>query len=293
MILKRKHKFDNAELLKEIYESGKIKRTVMFLIGLMLSAIAFNLFIKTNNLIYGVSGVSLITNKLFNLDPSFVILLGNMILLIASYAFLGRKKTRGTVVGSLLYPLFVKLTENLPNYINLGSTETIVMAVCGALVSGIGTGLMFKNNFSSGGTDVLKQIFSKYGKMTYSKANIYAEGIIMFCGGMVFGWSAFIYSIITLTISGIVSDRVIMGISEYKTLQIITDKEQDIKEFITKNLNHGITEINARGGYTNDNKKILLCAVPTREYFLATEGIKKLDPEAFVIAIDTYEIQGN
>ena len=74
------------------------------------------------------------------------------------------------------------------------------------------------------------------------------------------------------------------------------DKEPpfyEIKEFIIKNLNHGITQIDAKGGYTNEKKKMLLCAIPTREYFLATEGIKKLDPEAFVIAIDTYEIQGN
>ena len=83
-----------------------------------------------------------------------------------------------------------------------------------------------------------------------------------------------------------------MGISEYKTLQIITSKENQIKEFVIKNLNHGITEIDAKGGYTSENKKVLLCAIPTRQYFLATEGIKKIDPEAFVIAIDTYEIQG-
>ena len=114
----------------------------------------------------------------------------------------------------------------------------------------------------------------------------------MALGGIVFGWDAFIYSIITLAVSGIVSDRVIMGISEYKTLQIVTNNEREIKEFIIENLNHGITEIDAKGGYTNKNKKMLLCAIPTREYFLVTEGIKKLDPDAFVIAIDTYEIQG-
>ena len=58
-------------------------------------------------------------------------------------------------------------------------------------------------------------------------------------------------------------------------------------------LNHGVTEIDAQGGYTNKRKKVLLCAIPTREYFVATEAIKKLDPEAFVIVIDTYEIQGH
>lgn len=291
-LFSHKSLIDNATLLKEIHENKKVKRTLMFILGILIIASSFNLFIKPSHLIFGVSGISIITEKLFNIDPSLVILIGNILLLIASHIFLGKEKTKVAIIGSLLYPLCVKITDFIPQYIDLNKTEPIVIAICGAVVSGLGTGLVFKNNYSSGGTDILKQICSKYGKMPYSKANIYSEGLIMFLGGIVFGWQAFIYSLITLVISGKVSDKVIMGISEYKTLQIVTSKEEEIKEFITKNLNHGITEIDAKGGYTNEKKKILLCAIPTREYFLATEGIKKLDPEAFVIAIDTYEIQG-
>ena len=151
--------------------------------------------------------------------------------------------------------------------------------------------MVFKNNFTTGGTDVLKQILSNYGKMPYSKANIYSEGLIMLAGGIFFGWQSFIYSFITLYSSGIISDRVILGISEYKTLEIITSEEKPIKDFIMESLNRGVTEIDAEGGYTNKRKKVLLCAIPTREYFVATEAIKKLDPEAFVIVIDTYEIR--
>lgn len=287
------HKFDNNKLLKEIKESKKVYRSVMFFIGVLISAVSFNLFIKPCHLIFGVSGISIMTEKLYGIDPSIIILTGNVILLFLSYIFLGKEETKLTVIGSILYPVLIKLTDFIPKYISLGNTETIVIAICGAILSGIGTGLIFKNNFTSSGTDVLKQIFSKYGKMSYSKANIYSEGLIMILGGLVFGFEALIYSVITLIISGYVSDRVIMGISEYKTLQIITDKEEEIKKYIIKSLNHGITEIDAKGAYTNKNKKVLLCALPTREYFLATEGIKKIDPDAFVIAIDTYEIQGN
>lgn len=290
--LNQKIKIDNTKLLKEIKKSKKVKRSSMFVLGVLLSALAFNLFIKPSHLIFGVSGISIMTEKLYNLDPSIVILGGNVLLLIASYVFLGKDATRTTIVGSVLYPVLVKLTESVPNIIDLGNTESIVIAVCGALISGIGTGLIFKNNFTTGGTDVLKQIFTKYGKMPYSMSNIYSEGLIMLLGGIIFGWQAFIYSVITLVISGIVSDRVIMGISEYKTLQIVTNKEKEIKDFIINNLNHGVTEIESKGGYTGVKKTILLCAIPTREYFILTEAIKKLDQNAFVIAIDTYEIQG-
>ena len=291
MFFKNRPKFDNAALLKEIHESKRLKRTTMFLFGILLSSISFNLFIRPSHLIFGVSGISIITEKLFNIDPSIVILIGNVVLLIASYAFLGAEKTRASIIGSLLYPVCIKLTSFLPNYINLGETEPIVIAICGAVISGLGSGIVFKSNFTSGGTDILKQIFAKYGKMPYSKANVYSEVLIMTSGGIVFGWKSLIYSAITLNVSGIISDRVIMGISQYKTLQIITNKEDEITEFITKNLNHGITQIDAKGGYTDEKRKMLLCAIPTREYFILTEGIKKLDPDAFVIAIDTYAIQ--
>ncbi len=293
MIFAKKKQIDTTNLLKEITNSKKLKRYVMFFVGVFLSAVAFNVFLKPCNLIFGLSGFSIITEKFFNIDPSLVILLGNILLLIASFVFLGIDKTKPTIVGSILYPVLVKVTENFPNYIDLGNTETIVIALCGALISGIGTGLVFKNNFTTGGTDVLKQILSHYGKMPYSKANIYSEGLIMLAGGIFFGWQSFIYSFITLYASGMISDKVILGISEYKTLEIITTEEKNIKEFIMESLNRGVTEIEAQGGYTNKKKKVLLCAIPTREYFVATEAIKKLDPEAFVIVIDTYEIQGH
>ena len=293
MIFAKKKQIDTTNLLKEITNSKKLKRYVMFFVGVFLSAVAFNVFLKPCNLIFGLSGLSIITEKFFNIDPSLVILLGNVLLLIASFVFLGIDKTKPTIVGSILYPVLVKVTENFPNYIDLGNTETIVIALCGALISGIGTGLVFKNNFTTGGTDVLKQILSHYGKMPYSKANIYSEGLIMLAGGIFFGWQSFIYSFITLYAAGMISDKVILGISEYKTLEIITTEEKNIKEFIMESLNRGVTEIEAQGGYTNKKKKVLLCAIPTREYFVATEAIKKLDPEAFVIVIDTYEIQGH
>ncbi len=292
MIFAKKSKIDSSNLLKEITSFKIIKRYFMFLIGVLLSAVAFNLFIKPSHLIFGLSGISIMTEKLYNIDPSLLILFGNALLLIASLVFLGLDVTKSTILGSICYPLFIKLTDFLPNYIDLGSTEPVVLALCGGLISGVGTGLVFKNNFTTGGTDVLKQILSRYGKMQYSKANLYSEGLIMLAGGLVYGWQSFIYSIMTLYISGLVSDRVILGISEYKTLEIITTEEEAIKEFIM-NLNHGVTEISAKGGYTNKKNTILLCAIPTREYFIATEGIARLDPDAFIIIMDTYEIRGH
>ena len=290
--LVKKNKIDGTELLKEISNSKKIQRYFYFVIGILIMAIAFNLFMKEAHIMSGVSGLSLITEQVFGLDPSLVILMANIILVIASFVFLGKEKTTNTIMGSILYPVFVKLTETIPNYIDFTGTETIVLVLSGAVLSGFGTGLIFKNNFTSGGTDILKQILTTYFKMPYSKTTIYSEGIIIVLGAIIFGWTSFLYSIITIFISGYISDRVILGISEYKTMQIITNKEEEIKDFILETLHHGVTIIDAEGGYTKKARKVLISAIPTREYFVATEAIKKIDPESFVIAIDTYEITG-
>ena len=163
-LFNHKQILDNNKILKEIHESKRIRRTVMFIIGIFLSALSFNLFIKPNHLIFGVSGISIIIEQLFNIDPSIIILLGNILLLIACYAYLGKEKARVAIIGSLLYPILVKATDFIPNLIDLSETEPIVRSICGAFISGLGTGIVFKNNYTSGGTDILKQIFSKYGK---------------------------------------------------------------------------------------------------------------------------------
>ena len=196
MIFAKKKQIDSTNLLKEITSSKKLKRYIQFFIGVYLSAAAFNIFLKPCNLIYGLSGLSIITEKFLNIDPSLVILIANIILVIASFVFLGKEKTTNTIVGSILYPVFVKLTEKLPDYINFGNTETIVLVLSGAVLTGLGSGLVFKNNFTSGGTDILKQILTTYCKMPYSKTNMYSEGIIIILGAFVFGWTSFLYSII-------------------------------------------------------------------------------------------------
>ena len=115
MIFAKKKQIDSTNLLKEITSSKKLKRYIQFFIGVFLSAAAFNIFLKPCNLIYGLSGLSIITEKFLNIDPSLVILIGNVLLLIASFVFLGLERTKPTIVGSILYPLLVKATEFFPN----------------------------------------------------------------------------------------------------------------------------------------------------------------------------------
>lgn len=282
----------SKNIMAEINNSHKIKKLVSFIIGLILLAVAFNVFILPLHLVHGVSGISVILKETLGINPSSVILLANILLIIASLVFLGKKYTMQGVVGSILYPVFVQITSFLPNYIDLSGLETVVIAVSGAIITGVGTGMVFKAGYNSGGSDIVKKIVSKYCKMPMGKATIYVEGAIVLLGLITFGWQVFIYSVILIVIVSYLTDKMMIGISDHKTFQIVTSKEKEVMNFILEDLNRGVTSLEARGGYTGAKRKVLLCTVPTRQYYIVKEGIKLIDPTAFYIVTDAYEVSG-
>lgn len=284
--------FYNKNIMSEINKSHKVKKMISFIVGLILLAVAFNVFILPLHLVNGVSGISVVLNETLGLNPSNVIMLANVLLIIASLVFLGKKNTMQSVVGSILYPIFVELTSFLPDYIDLSGLETVVIAVSGAIISGIGTGMVFKAGYNSGGSDIVKKMVSKYCKVPMGKATIYVEGAIGVLGLITFGWQVFIYSVILLVITSYLTDKMMIGISDHKTFQIVTTKEKEVMSFILNDLNRGVTSLEARGGYTGEKRKVLLCTVPTRQYYIVKEGIKLIDPKAFYIVTDAYEVSG-
>lgn len=287
MLLKEKDK-----VIQEIYSKTRIVRYMQFLLGLILVAFAFNAFVLPNDIVYGVSGLGVILYRLLNISPSIVILIGSLLLLLLSFLVLGKEKTTNSIVGSILYPLFVELTSHLTHFIDLGSTETIVVVVFGAVLSGLGLGLIFKSGFTTGGTDILNQIVSEKVKISIGNAMLFTDGIIILSSLFVFGWQKFIYSIINMYIISIMTDKVILGISNSKTFYIITEHEEKVKEFIINYLSHGVTILEAIGGYTNKKQKVIMCTIPTKEYFKAKEGIHAIDKDAFFLVTDAYEVYG-
>lgn len=279
-------------ILKIIYQKSKFKRYTTFLIGVLIVALSFNILILPNDIVYGISGVSVIFNKIFNTDPSLVIFIGSGLLLIMSLFFLGVDKTKNTVLGSLIYPLFVKLTSPLISIIDIGNPDPLILTIFGALLTGLGTGLIFKSGFTTGGTDILNEIVSKYFKVSLGTSMFFTDGVIIFCGIFVFGLETTMYSIIALYIISVLTDKVVLGISQSKAFYIVTSKPQEIKDFILSNISHGVTVIDARGGFSNDKEKVLMCVIPTNMYFRLKEGINYLDNEAFFVVTDSYETSG-
>lgn len=291
MLFKRKHRLDE-NIIKEIYKKGRLKRWAEFLLGVLIVAIAYNLFLLPAKVVYGVGGLGIIFNSLFKIDPSLVILVSSVILLFLSLILLGKEETKKTVIGSLLYPGFVKLTSSVGQIVDLSNTDPLLIVLFGAVISGFGLGLIFKAGFTTGGTDILNQIVSKYFKMSMGNSMFFTDGIIILSSVFVFGWTKIMYSIISLYIISIMTDKVILGISNSKAFYIITDHEEEVKKFVLKHLSHGVTILDAKGGFTGQNQKVIMCIIPTKEYFIAKEGIHEIDSNAFFVVTDAYEVSG-
>lgn len=289
---KIKERLKEEEILNNIYHKDRFLRYIQFFIGLFLCSLSFNIFFIKNQVVYGVSGVGVILKNLYNIDPSLVILIGSILLLFVSFIFLGKEKTANSILGSLLYPVVVKLTEFVIPYIDLSGMETFVMIALGAIISGFGYGLIFKAGFTTGGTDILNQIVSKYGKISMGNAMIFTDGAIILTSGFIFGFVPMIYSFLSLYLISMISDKVIIGISQSKAFYIITEHETDVKSFFQRHLAHGVTVFDVRGGYTGNRQKMIMCILPTKEYFFAKEAIKEIDPNAFFVVTDAYEVSG-
>lgn len=291
MLFKKKIKLDE-NILKKIYKKDRLIRFASFLLGIVLVAIAFNLFILPSNVVYGMSGVGVILNKLFKFDPAITIFIGNIFLIILSFIFLGKEKSTNSILGSILLPIFIKLTENIDTLIVIKDLEPIMNVLYGAIITGFGLGLVFKAGFTTGGTDILNQIASKYLKISVGSSMFVTDGLIILTGLIAFNINSILYSIITLYIISMLTDKVVLGISDSKTFYIITRSETEVKKFIMNYLNHGVTVLDGRGGYTGDNKKIIMCSIPTKEYFIVKEAIHDIDKTAFFVVTDSYEVHG-
>ena len=284
---------NDLKILEKINSKSNIKRHIQFIVGCLLIAISYNLFLVPNNIVAGgVGGLAIIINYLTDIDNSIFILLVDLLLLILSYFLLGAKKTKATMLGSILFPILVNLTSNISAIIDIDTNQLLLISVFGGVVYGFGAGMIYKAGFTTGGTDIINQILSKYLKISMGNSMLYCDGTIVLLTAFVFGPTHFMYSIIVLYVISYMSDRVILGVSDSKAFYIITGEEHKIKEYIIKYLNHGVTVFNAKGGYAKENQTVLMCVLPTKDYYKLKEGIHEIDPNSFFVVTDAYEVFG-
>lgn len=271
----------------------KMIRIAYISASLLLSAFVYNLFLLPLSLVTGgTSGLATLTYYLYNFNPALMIFIISAACCIISYLILGKERTMGTLLACIIYPLLVEVTSHINEWIHIDSSDILLVILFSAVLSGISNGLMYKSGYSSGGLPIISQVLYEKKKISMATSSLIINIGIVLIGAYFFGITKALYAIIYLYINSIVMDKVLLGISNNKAFYIITTKEEEIKDYIIKNLQHTVTTFTVKGGFLDNKRKAILTVVPTREYYRLTEGIKILDKDAFFVAMDAYEVKG-
>ena len=288
-----KGEFVVNDLIEQLNTKNRVERCAIFVWGVLIYALAFSIFFSPRNIVTGGStGLSLILRSMFGVEPSVTIFIVSFVLLIIGYFLLGKYSTIKTCFGALLLPIFIEFTNVFQIFFNVQDSSLFLVVFFGGILMGLGNGLILRSGYSIGGFQTLYQILYKYFGISIGKSTLWINVILIFASVFYFDLASALYAVIGLYISSVVTDKVMLETSITKTFYIVTEKDKEISQYIVENLGYGVTSMNARGGYTDDKKKVLLCAIPTRQYYQLKEVIQSIDKDVFFLITDTYEIYG-
>lgn len=262
---------------------------VYVIVGAAIIAIGFNVFLLPNQVASGgVSGISTILHGLFGWNPGIVQYAFNIPLFIAGVLLLGKKFGIKSFIGTITLPFIVLLTNSWETW----TDNPLLGALFGGIVIGLGIGLVFKGNASTGGTDLLAQIITKFTGLSLGTSVLLIDGVIAISAAIVFDLEKGLYALIGLYVTTKTIDIIQLGFSQSKMVYIITLKQDEVREAIYAEINRGVTKLPAIGGYTGEARPVLMVVVYQTEFTKLKQLIKSVDPSAFVIVSDAYEVLG-
>lgn len=286
---------DINKVLKNVLGKNRISRLILMIIGVFLLGLNYNLFLVKNELVIGgMSGLAIVFNKLWSWNNQIFIYASSFILLLVSFKVFGYKKTRPAIIGTVLYPLMVSLTAPLSNILAkyFVFEDFITLIAFTSILYGFASALVYKMGYNTGGSDIIVKIMCKYLHMSEGRANLISNLVVIAFAGATLGVNKVVYAIIIIYVSSLIIDRMLIGISKSKLFIIETNKMQEVSDIIISEMHLGITILKAEGGYSNKKKDLLLCAVPTKNYYMFKEIILEIDKNAFFIINDCYDTYG-
>lgn len=267
-------------------------RIFSIMIGTLLLAIATNGVLIPNQLLSGgVNGISMLLYFLFNARVSITVILLNIPIFILGLIFLRKTYLTYSLFGMLMLSFWLEVTH--PLVITQGNTlSTLVVA---GFLHGLGTGIIFRADGSTGGTDIIAKIINKYFSINMATVTLYLNALIVVLSIYFFGLDIAVLTISTMFLSSQVANFVVDGINRKRTLYIITESEHadELSKCLLKELHRGVTMIPAIGAYTSESKYILFTTVSIREVAKAKQLVLRIDSKAFMTVTETSQVIGN
>ncbi len=266
----------------------------LIIVGSFILASGFVLFITPYKIVPGgVYGISIVLHYILGTPVGLMALAFDIPLTLIGLKILGPRFGMKTVVGFVLTAFFNDGLTYLYGYSPLVHGDALLSAIFGGLFLGVGLGLIFKSKATSGGSDIIAMIISKYTRMPVGQLMIMVDSTIVLLGLIVFkDWKIPLYSLIVIFITGKVVDTILEGLNYDKVLFIISDKYEEISDKIIHDLNRGGTLFNGKGMYNKSEKQVIFTVVNRREVTILHEYIRRVDPHAFVTVLSSNEILG-
>ncbi|WP_375295454.1 YitT family protein [Paenibacillus doosanensis] len=287
--MRSKKKKPRSPAVRKLGPGHRAMEYILLAAGSLLIALSFNMFLNPNQVASGgVSGISIIVRELFAIEPALTQWALNIPLFLLGTWFLGKQFGLKTAIGSVLLPLLVLLTRNLPPM-----TDNLLLAsIYGGILIGVGLGLVFKGKGSTGGLDLAAQMIHKLTGLSLGLCVAMLDGLVILTAGIVLSPEKALYALIGLFVTSKTINVVQLGLSYSKVAFIISAQTEPIREAILHELDRGLTQLNATGGYTGENRTVLMVVVGQSEVSRLKALVKSIDPGAFVILSDTNEVLG-
>ena len=266
-------------------------RYLLITLGCLISTCSINLFLVPHQLLSGgISGIAIIFYYLVRLPIGVQILAMNLPLLYLAYKMFGKKYALDILFGIVIFSLLVDITSFL-NHFN-AVDDVMLAAIYGGVFTGIGYGIVFRSNSSTGGMDIVAAIVkTKYG-FSVGFINFAVNCGLMVVASLLFGLKLAMFTLISMFISSNLTDKVVAGLNNKKTVVIISGKSEEIAEEIIKEVGRGVTYLKGQGAFTLQDKDIIFVVVNLTQIAKIKLIVDGIDKYAFMIVQDANEVLG-
>lgn len=271
---------------------NKLRQFLMIEIATLLFAFSIGLFILPGKVLTGgVAGIATLLEAYIPISEDYLVIIINTLLFIVGSILLGKEFFLNTLVYSVSYPFMLLLvTRHLPPV----KIDPLLGAIYGGFIGGIAIGIMFRNGGSSGGVDVIALIMEKYFKVKPSDTVRVIDAMTVIAGLYIYGLNSVLIGLLSVYFLSFTMEKTInmyRGI-EGKKFEIISDKYEEINEAILKKIDRGTTIITGQGGYSHQERKVLMAVVSNEQLSEVKKVIDETDPDAFVIISDVKDVNG-
>ncbi|WP_099156627.1 YitT family protein [Virgibacillus ndiopensis] len=262
---------------------------LLIIVGATLVALSYNIFLLPSKLAAGgLSGISTILYEMYDLSPAYTQFLMNIPIFIIGWLTLGKDFSGKTLVGTFWVPFMIWVTADVPYTI----TNPLLGALYGGIVLGVGLGVVYKGNGSTGGTAAIAQIVKKFTGISSGYSQLIVDGFVVISSIIVFNLELTLFALMCIYVTSKVIDIVQLRTSSTKLILIITEEEERIQSLIKNGIDRGLTKVRSVGGYSNKDKTMILCVAEQSEAVYLKRVLQQEEPSTFVIFINASEILG-